>query len=306
MPNSNSATNYAKEVATQQHILDFYARPDAIATGGKYAFILEGLPNNVSELVQIIQGLAIHEFMASAYGVEIPDERKSESHIRRVEQMLDRIFALDDQKITVARPPEKRLVGVCHHFARFLVAMLRAKSVPARTRLGFGSYFIPGSFEDHVVCEYWNAAEARWVFVDPQFDEVWRTKLKINHDVLDVPRDLFVIAGEAWEKCRKGEADPSKFGIFELRGLWFIAGSLVRDVAALNKMEMLQWDTWGAMPGPDKPLDNNQLAFFDRLAALTLESDVSFEELRSLYESDERVRVPEVVFNSMLRRTEAV
>src|SRR5256886_10418127 len=51
------------------------------------------------------------------------------------------------------------------------------------------SYFNPGFFEDHVVCEYWNAAEQRWVLVDPQLDEVWRKKLKLENNCLDFPRD---------------------------------------------------------------------------------------------------------------------
>ena len=118
--------------------------------------------------------------------------------------------------------------------------------------LDIGSYFNPPYFEEHVVCEYWNAAEARWVLVDPQFDEVWRAELKIDHDVLDVPCDRFVIAGESWVQCRGGDASPAKFGIFkgDLLRLWFIAGEMVRDVAALNKMEMLPWDVWGAIPAP--------------------------------------------------------
>ena len=308
MSNNKNAVKRETEVATQ-HIFDFYKRPGEMTSGGKYTVILENLPNDVGELAHIVQGLIIHEYVASDfYGFTVPDDRKSESHIRRVEQMLDSIFALDDQPIIVARPPEKRLVGVCHHFARLLIAMLRAKGVAARARLGFGSYFNPGFFEDHVVCEYWNASKERWILVDPQFDEVWRTKLKINHDVLDVPRDRFLIAVDAWAKCRNGQADPSKFGIFkgDLRGLWFIAGSLVRDVAALNKMEMLQWDTWGVMPNPNEQLDNDQLAYFDRLATLTHKPDASFEELCRLYETDDRVRVPEVVFNPMLKREEAI
>jgi hypothetical protein len=186
--------------------------------------------------------------------------------------------------------------------------MLRAKGVPARARWGFGSYFNAGYFEDHSICEYWNAAEARWVLVDPQFDEVWRAALKIDHDVLDVPRHRYLTAADAWTKCRSGEADASKFGIVvgNLRGLWFIACSLVHDLAALNKMEMLQWDIWGAMPRPDEKLQDDQLVFFDRLAALTREPDASFGELRKLYAGDERLRVPPTVFNAVLTRLEAV
>ena len=132
--------------------------------------------------------------------------------------------------------------------------------------------------------------------------------LKFDFDPLDVPHDRFLTGGEAWMRCRAGKADASKFGIFkdEMRGLWFVAGDLVRDFAALNKMEMLQWDVWGAMPGPGEPVKDDQLAFFDRLAALTHEPDSSFAELRELYQRDDRVRVPATVFNAVLNRPEQV
>ncbi|HEY5778342.1 MAG TPA: hypothetical protein VIT00_06360, partial [Terrimicrobiaceae bacterium] len=170
----------------------------------------------------------------------------------------------------------------------------------------FGAYFNPPKFEDHWVCEYWNASERRWILVDSQFDDVWREKLNIVHDIVDVPRDQFLVAADAWDQCRQGKVDPSEFGIefAGFRGLWFIAGSLVRDVAALNKMEMLPWDVWGAQPQPDQVLNDEQLAFFDRLAAITREPDQSFEELRRLYEEDDRVRVPQTVFNAILNRPE--
>jgi molybdopterin converting factor small subunit len=289
--------------------LEFYARPATMTDAGRHAAMLEGLPGDIGVLAGIVQGLAVHEFVASEfYGFDVPEERKGESHIRRVEAMLDRILAIAPRPLSVARPPEKRLVGVCHHFVLLLVAMLRAHGVPARARCGFGSYFNPPYFEDHWVCEYWEAAAGRWALADPQFDEVWRSQLRIDHDVLDVPRDRFLVAGDAWERCRAGQGDPARFGIIKgnLRGLWFIAGDLVRDLAALNKVETLPWDVWGAMPGPDAPLRDEQLALFDRLAALTQKPDASFAEVRGLYEDDGRLRVPGTVFNSLLQRQEAI
>jgi hypothetical protein len=144
--------------------------------------------------------------------------------------------------------------------------------------------------------------------LDTQFDEVWRAQLRIEHDAFDVPRDKFLIATEAWTLCRAGKADPNVFGIFtgNKRGLWFIAGELIRDVAALNKAEVLVWDVWGAMPEPDTRLDQRQLARFDRLAALTRDPDASFTELTELYRDDEGVRVPPVVFNVITNHAEAV
>jgi hypothetical protein len=185
--------------------------------------------------------------------------------------------------------------------------MLRAKHIPCRCRCGFASYLNPGFYEDHVVCEYWNAAEKRWILADPQFDEAWRHTAKIDHDTLDVPRDRFLVASDAWALCRSGRSDPARFGTVNgnLRGLWFIAANLVHDAAALNKIEMLRWDVWGAMPQPDASPKAEDLAFFDHLAALTREPDQSFEELRKLYEDDDRLRVPLTVFNALRNRRES-
>jgi hypothetical protein len=131
---------------------------------------------------------------------------------------------------------------------------------------------------------------------DPQLDERQRELFKIGFDTADVPRDQFVVAGDAWSLCRSGRTDPDAFGILDVYGLWFIAGNLVRDVAALNNREMLPWDVWGTMPRKGSELD---LAFFDRLAIVSREPDAHVDELYVLY-SDERVRVPGTVFNAVL------
>jgi hypothetical protein len=189
-------------MTTQQQILDFCSRPTAMTSAGKHAALFDELPNDVGELTRLIQGLVLYEYVAfDFYSFTIPDKRKSETHLRPIERMLDHLLAIDDQPLSTARPVNKRLIGICHHFALLLVAMLQAKGIPTRYRCGFGTYFNPPYFEEHVVCEYWNATEARWVIVDPQFDEVWREKLKIEHDILDVPRDHLIIAGDAWVQC---------------------------------------------------------------------------------------------------------
>lgn len=296
-------------MTTRQEILDFYSRPVGMTSAGEFAPLLAALPNDVAALVRIVQGLGVYDVVApDFYGFNIPDERKNEIHIHPIEEMLDCLLAINNQPLPVARPVDKRLVSRCRNFLLFLLSMLRAKGVPARARCGFGAYFNPGHFEDHWVCEYWNAAQRRWVLVDAQLDEVWREKLKIDFDILDVPRDRFLVAGDAWAKCRAGEADPSQFGISfnNLHGLWFVAGDLVRDVAALNKMEMLPWDVWGAQPKPGEQMNAEQLRFFDKLAVLSRNPDSSFGELRKLYAADENLRVPATVFNSLLNRAETI
>jgi hypothetical protein len=124
-------------------------------------------------------------------------------------------------------------------------------------------------------------------------------------DTLDLPRTEFLTASEAWRRCRSGEADAQQFGISfaALRGLWFVAGNLVRDMAALNKMEMAPWDVWGAQPGPEEKFD---LAFFDEVAALTRDPERTFAEVRRRYDADDHLRAPPTVFNALNRRPEAI
>jgi hypothetical protein len=293
----------------QSEVLNYYAEPSVLTAPGRHGALFAVLPDDVAALVRIVQGLCVHDIVArDFYGFTVPAERQGDIHIRRVEEVLEKLLTLDNQGLEVSRPVHKRHVGRCHHFTLLLTAILRAKRIAARARCGFGAYFNPGYFEDHWLCEYWKTDEQRWAFADAQFDEVWREKTNIRHDFLDVPGTQFLTAADAWMRCRRSGLDAAKFGFqfAGLRGLWYIAGNLVRDLAALNKVEMLPWDVWGAQPQPNAPLDDGALAYFDTIAELTLVPEATFEGLRSLYRNDERVRVPARVFNAVLQRTEEV
>ncbi|BCJ59096.1 hypothetical protein [Micromonospora endophytica] len=41
-------------------------------------------------------------------------------------------------------------------------------------------------------------------------------------------------------------------------GLWWIAGNLMRDAAALHAVEVLPWDVWGVMPAPNEKIDGDR------------------------------------------------
>ena len=289
-----------------QDILAFYASHSPMTEPGEASALIEPLPNDVGSLTRIVQGLGIYDVVArDFYGFDAPESCLAEIHLRPVADRLARIMELDDQPLRIARPPERRALQRCNAFALMLVAMLRAKGVPARSRCGFAAYFNPPNFEDHWVCEYWDARDSRWRLADPQIDDVWRARLNIRFDTLDLPQGQFLTASEAWRRCRSSEADEQRFGISfaGLRGLWFVAGSVARDMAALNKMEMLPWDVWGSQPGPDEEFD---LGFFDEVAALARDPDDTFAELRRRYDEDDQLRVPPTVFNALNRRPEAI
>lgn len=293
----------------RKDILDYYRQPTAMTSVGKHAALFKKLPTGIDELVRTVQSLGIYSLLArDFYNFNVPKERENEIQIRPVEKMLDCLLSMDSHPLTIARPVEKRLVCLCRNFGLLLLSMLRSKNIPARGRCGYATYLIPGYFETHWICEYWDASEERWKLVDVQLDEIFRKKMDIDFNILDIPRDRLLIAGDAWGECRSEKADSSKFGYIpgHLQGLWHIAGNLVRDMAALNKMEMLSWDIWGGQPKREEQIKGEKLVFFDELGRILREPDASFNKMRKLYLEDSRLSVPETVYNSRLATRESV
>jgi len=291
----------------QQPQLAFYTEPGKMTSAGRYAPLLEDLPRGFAHLATVAQGLLIHEHMAEGYGVKLSDNDRASVHIRPIEQILEQIMVRDSRPLDVPRTPEGRLPANCRHFTVMVTSMLRSQGTPTRARCGFGSYFGTGGFEDHWVCEYWHAHRQQWILADAQIDDVQRGWFPLDFDVTDVPRDRFLVAGDAWAQYRSGTADPAKFGLSLINegGDWWIAGNLMRDAAALLNVELLPWDTWGAMPTPDEPIDEVLAALFDHLAALTQEPDKAHAELIELCQ-DERLRVPRKVRNHLRNCEETI
>ena len=274
--------------------LQYYSRPGRMTDPGNEARMFADLPLEVPALRDVVQGLLIHVFWAQRYGLTLSAEREEELQIRSVSEKLKRIRKLTDRPLTEPRPLDSRLVGNCRDFSLMLCAMLRHQGVPARARCGFAKYFEPNHFEDHWVCECWQGVE-RWAMVDAQLDALQREKLGISFDPLDVPDDQFLTGGKAWEMCRTGKANPDAFGILDLHGLWFVRGNLIRDLAALNKMELLPWDSWGLIDTDEKDLSKLELTLLDQVAAMTQIDNGRFDEIRSIYQNNECLRVPPVI-----------
>ena len=277
-------------------MLEHYAAPGPMTDlAGVSADAFDGLPTDPVGLCRAVPGLIVHEMWASAYGFEVPESRLSNLQSRSAVEMTDVIRRLDPGPLSAARPVEDRMVGNCRHFSTLSCALLRRAGIPARARCGFGMYFEPGKHVDHWVTEYWNETEQRWVRIDAQLDDVQRAAIVADFDTEDLPPGPFLPAGEAWEQCRTGRADPDTFGIFEFWGLWFVQANVVRELAALNKMELLPWDVWGAMTFQEEP-DAAAASVTDTVAGVIAGGDV--DAIRTLYEGSDDLRVPDKVFDA--------
>ncbi|MFG1607463.1 transglutaminase domain-containing protein [Actinoplanes sp. NPDC049265] len=269
-----------------------YMRPGVMTDPGELSGRLDGLPADVAGVGRVVQGLLIHEFLGDLYGVTLTDAQKETVHLRKVSDMLAGIVALDGRPLDQARTPDRRLVTNCRGFTVLAVTLLRRAGVAARARCGFGTYFGDGMRGDHWVAEFHDGQ--RWRLFDAQIDSVFGDAIKADFDVTDIARDVFIVAGDGWRRCRDGQDDPQRYGLTGVgQGWWWIAGNMVRDAAALDNVEMLPWDCWGAMPERDREPDDWE--FFDRLAAGRVDTA-----------NDDRVRVPDKVWNALRERDEAV
>jgi hypothetical protein len=76
-----------------------------------------------------------------------------------------------------------------------------------------------------------------------------------------------------------------------MNGIDCVKGNVVRDLAALNKMELLPWDCWGLILAEYASLPPDDLSLLDRLADLTQADVPDFNLVRQIYESDPRLCV---------------
>jgi len=240
-----------------------YARHSRWSDPGRFAADVDTLPAEPTALTEIVGGLVLHPLSAQ------PGSHRAEAALRTVPEMLAALVERDARPMREARLPENRVLGTCRNYALLACAILRQHGTPARLRVGFAEYFTPDFREDHWLCEYHDGDA--WRLLDAELTADARRRFAIAFNPADVPRERFIVASDAWRALRSGDADASRFGVsfLGLSGSWFVAGSLLRDLAALGMEEMMPWDHWGPArdfrPGAEIPAE--WLARLDDLAA---------------------------------------
>jgi hypothetical protein len=267
--------------------LDYYRCHSPVTAPGGKRHLLSGLPADVAALAKVIGGVLVHRDQTWRFGFTLPEQRREEANTRYVEAILGYLGTLDERRA------EDRFAGTCRDFTVLLCAMLRQAGVPARARAGFAGYFTDGFFGDHWVAEVWDG-DRGWRLVDAQVASAPRgTYTDADVDPLDVPRDAFLVAGQAWQECRAGRRDPDRIGTSAagLTGMWEVQGNVVRDLASLNRVETLPWDDWGLIPTHYDQLDPADIDLLDQLAAVSAAGG-PLQQATGTYRSDPRLPAP--------------
>jgi hypothetical protein len=259
-------------------ITRFYRQPSPTSELGRHADLSPSLPTDPEALSAIVRGLLVHNFTAKVQGLRFAAERMAHMQTVGAEAILDNVFSLDPAPLGIERPVERRMVGFCYHFALLHCALLRATGTPARIRCGFAGYFEAQRWIDHWVAEYWDGD--CWVLTDPQIGR------------RDLTSDDFQNGPGAWDHCRDGASRPTLYGNGELWGWDELRGSLINDVAALNKVEVSGWywcDRLKVEP-LDQPHDELD-ASLDILSRLAATSE-SVERIKECFDLFPELRPP--------------
>ncbi|HUB40453.1 MAG TPA: transglutaminase-like domain-containing protein [Streptosporangiaceae bacterium] len=253
-------------------ITDFYLRSSPTSDLGRHRELVLDLPADAEALGKVVRGLLIHNFVATRRDLQFSADRMSHMQTVGAEAILDNVISLDPRPLDVKRPAERRMVGFCYHFALLHCALLRASGTPARVRCGFAGYFEARRWIDHWVVEYWDSGS--WRLTDPQIGRS------------DLTGDDFQNGVTGWDQCRGGASMPDFYGNGELWGWDELRGTLINDVAALNKAEVAGW-YWcdrikvDPLDQPHEELDAS-LDILARLAA-TAESVKTIKKCFDLY-----------------------
>lgn len=305
--------------------LDYYAQTDKLTDLSDFKDFTDWLSPDPRVIFQVAQGLIVHDMWLERYGVKERPEQLRGVCTPSASDMLTQVSKLREVSLSpaVPRSPEQRIIACCREFSVLAAALFRAKGIPARARCGFAPYLAaPGFYEDHWMCEYWDGK--RWIAIDPQIDPFQQSafldwaknttdpdhkSMLLSFDPMDLTEKHFVTAGVAWKMYREGKADPEKFGISAdpkergletLYGAWFIRGQLLRDFAALNRVEPVpflvrlsfgqDWKPWRLLSAKDDELSEDDLKLLDTIAELCVRPDGKVDEINKLFADNKELQ----------------
>jgi hypothetical protein len=270
-----------------------HARHSPYSDPGRHAAAVAAVPPSTPELHAAARAVIVHY---RGQASELVDGQVEGIGLRWLDAILDAATTRSPGDLAHPRPVPEQVAGCCRDHTLFCVGVLRQHGIPARSRVGFASYFEDGFQHDHVVAEHWDGT--RWVRHDPE------APARDGLDREDLPTGLgapFETAAEVWLAHRRDGLDVSAYGVDrsmpELCGREFVRGYVFMELAHRQREEVLLWDVWGTeLPpsdGEPAPTEAERDALADEMADLLVRADAgdaaAEAELDRRYASDPRL-----------------
>lgn len=254
--------------------LSYFASQSPITDPGKYGDVIAAMPKDAAALCAAIQGLCLNYKVWYTYKVGTEQMLQSNDHY--VSDIIKNILNKCKAPLTEARAEDhERLYTSTADCVSLFCSVARANGIPTRKRVG---YKVGDTYIGYDIAEYWNGTA--W----EQADAAGR---------LDGCK--FVSAAEAWQAWKKGELDADLVHCDPSCGVEALRAGVMLDLAAVNKMEMLNWDRYGWMLTPVKYQSKRAAAVLNEVAELLLDVDANIEALQAVYTREEGLEVPDVV-----------
>lgn len=291
-------------------ILEFYKQTSTYTDLGYYKDFARNLPNDINELCllqrrQIIHPVGIKENDGDTnkyYG----DLSKIPAYLRVFEDdlyptaisMLSELLRRNNN-YDFNRKTEDKLHVTCRGEAILLASILKAKGIPSRVRSGFGYYVstFDGGAGDHWITEYYNEKENKWVLVDPDFHDFDKGT---NVDSNNITENDFLTAANAYLGIRTNKyqenmiyyaSTPYVYGLkAAIRALYYDFNSLMN-----NEIFFLHLPKYALKNSLN--LSDEELQELDFIANLMLNPDDNFDELKGVWDKNDKFKITGGVFN---------
>jgi hypothetical protein len=262
----------------------------ALSDPGVWARLFDAVAPTIGQVSAAARNLVVHY---RAFAHELPEHSRDDISLRWMEAILATDQSRHAAPLINDRPIDQRVQGCCRDHTLVAVAALRHHGLPARSRVGFASYFSPTWHHDHVIVETW--LDGRWRRFDPGIESP-RPGLEDPSDLPHGPTSPFLTAAQVWLGHRRGLLDVTRFGADEGLGVdgdWFVHGYVVKEVAHRFGEELLLWDGWGAMHSDLAEAPPADLTLIDEIADLSVRADdsdlVAERELLTRYREHDRL-----------------
>lgn len=254
-------------------VLNFYRQYDPYSDPTTYRTLYDGLPEDLDSLCVLIKKQLIHPSHIKRYGDRVPKGAKSEDgQFTSVRQMLPELLKRNPDGLVMERQPHERLFVSCRNHALLLASIMQYRRIPTRVRVGFAEYVSdkPGKWVDHWICEVWDEAQQRWLFVDPDTKRV------------DIPRPEFELAGNAWLKIRCEGQNDKIYGDDGFWGIAYVRQDLCHDFDACLGCVTTYWTGAPLLHVKFANLSQEQRRLLDQMARYLQDPDAYLAEMQGL------------------------